>query len=62
MGAEDFAEEQQFTCPKCGSHLFGSAGSGSAQTRHCHGYAEGEGPTMGGASTVTVRLMAGVPL
>jgi hypothetical protein len=28
-----------FTCPKCGSHCFGSSGVGTeALTRHCHGY------------------------
>ena len=35
-------DHSEFTCPQCGSHMFGSSnctGPGPV-TRHCHGYKE----------------------
>lgn len=31
-------EGQQFTCPSCGEHQWGTATEGETSTGHCHGY------------------------
>lgn len=53
--ADDLLEHKEFTCPKCGSHEFGTATKGftagmtdeqwvAASTGMCHGYTGGPHP------------------
>jgi hypothetical protein len=35
-------EGQEFTCPTCGSHAFGTQMTEPPGTGHCHGYAQAQ--------------------
>jgi hypothetical protein len=37
MAMSDQIEEQEFTCPECGSHCFGTYSEGASSEGQCHG-------------------------